>query len=186
MHVLQAHPTPRQQSVPAASVFTGWLPVPVLCKVWAPVRVRIHTDISVPVVSAGYACPSGTGVLSAITHGCGSPEEHCPAGSAVRTPTLPGFYALPTPDGLYFNAVMCEAGRLCTGGIARLCPAGRYGSAPGMTAAECAGNCSAGYYCPAGSVSPTQTNCSDGPGSFCPQVSSFSLGAPSAVTLSYA
>ncbi len=128
--------------------------------------------------AAGYVCPTGTGVLSALLHGCGSPEEHCPAGSSVRTPTPPGFHALATADGLYFNVSVCERGRFCIGGVFRLCPAGRYGSALGVAVVECTGNCSAGFYCPAGSVSQVQANCADGPGSFCPEVRPLSVCAP--------
>jgi hypothetical protein len=39
-----------------------------------------------------------------------------------------------------------------------------------LTSADCSGNCSAGHYCPAGAVSRTQLNCSDGPRHYCAEV----------------
>ena len=77
----------------------------------------------------------------------------------------------------------CQAGSHCTGDGARVaCPAGRFGSATGLstpacsgdcspghygsgtgyTAATCAGTCTAAYYCPSGSVSAQQVPCPAG------------------------
>jgi len=36
------------------------------------------------------------------------------------------------------------------------CPGGTYGDTAGLATSACAGPCAAGYYCPPGSVSPTQ------------------------------
>jgi hypothetical protein len=119
---------------------------------------------------AGYACTNGTGVLSAEVHGCGNASHYCPAGSATPIPTPLGSYALSTPSGLFFNATRCEPGRFCAGGTATPCRRGRFGSEPGLTSADCSGNCSAGHYCPAGAVSRTQLNCSDGPVYYCAEV----------------
>ncbi len=119
---------------------------------------------------AGFACANGTGVLSAEVHGCGNASHYCPAGSAAPASTPPGYYALPTPSGLFLNATRCEPGRFCAGGIATPCRPGRFGSEPGLTSADCAGNCSAGHYCPAGAVSRTQLSCSDGPRHYCAEV----------------
>jgi hypothetical protein len=127
------------------------------------------------VPSTGYACSNGTGVLSADTHGCRSSSQFCPTRSTVRTPTPSGFYANPTPSGLFFNATQCESGRFCTAGVAWECPAGRYGAAAGLLSSACSGVCSAGYHCPAGSSTPTQRNCSDGPTFFCLEVRSRGL-----------
>jgi hypothetical protein len=133
---------------------------------------------------AGYACSNGTGVLSADTHGCSSATLYCPLGSTTPTPTPSGFYASPTPSGLFFNATQCEVGRYCVGGAARACPAGRYGALRGLTSELCTGNCSAGYYCPAGSTSPTQLNCSDGPAYFCAEVSGSMRGVVTVTSVS--
>jgi hypothetical protein len=119
---------------------------------------------------SGYACGNGTGVLSSGVHGCADPTAFCPVGSWERTPTPPGFFANPTPIGLYFNATRCAPGQYCVGGVAGPCPAGRYGTAPGLTNASCSGACRAGYLCPAGSTSATAYNCSEGPGFYCQEV----------------
>jgi hypothetical protein len=56
----------------------------------------------------------------------------------------------------------------------RLCPAGRFGEAPGLTSAACSGECLLGYECPAGSVVATASvcpvgfYCSGGPKQACP------------------
>lgn len=42
------------------------------------------------------------------------------------------------------------------------CPAGSYGTTAGSTSATCDGNCTMGYYCIAGSTSPTQFICPAG------------------------
>jgi hypothetical protein len=118
----------------------------------------------------GFACANGTGVLFADAHGCGVATHYCPAGSVTPRPTPSGFYAMPTPSGLFFNASRCEPGRFCVGGVARACPSGRFGDESGLTSEGCSGNCSAGYFCPASSVSRTQRNCSDGPSYYCAEV----------------
>jgi protocatechuate 3,4-dioxygenase beta subunit len=53
------------------------------------------------------------------------------------------------------------------------CAAGRYGARTNMYSNYCSGKCQAGYYCPAGSTSPTQRECG-GIDVFCPEGS----GAP--------
>ncbi len=121
-------------------------------------------------LATGYACPAGTGVLSAAVEGCGSPLEYCPEGSATRSATPTGYYAVATLLGLYYNATQCEPGQFCIGGVAKLCPAGRFGTVPGHVDPDCEGNCSAGFFCNAGSTSQTQDDCSFGPGYYCPAV----------------
>jgi hypothetical protein len=118
----------------------------------------------------GYACANGTGVLSAAAHGCGVPTHYCPAGSTLPSPTPDGFFAIPTASGLFFNASRCQPGQFCAGGVASACPPGRFGDGPGLTSADCSGTCSAGYFCPAGSVSHRQLNCSSGPAYYCGEV----------------
>lgn len=66
------------------------------------------------------------------------------------------------------------------------CPPGRYGSVKLETKSTCSGECEPGYYCPAGSISPTQNSCLSY-NLYCPAGSShpkqvdpgyYSIGAP--------
>ena len=120
------------------------------------------------VVHTGYFCPTGTGVLSSINY-CSSPTTYCPLGSANVSLTAVGYYAVAKPGQLYFNESLCEPGRYCIGGVAQSCTAGRYGVDWGSTNASCTGVCRAGYYCPAGSTSPTQQPCGSVT-AYCPEV----------------
>lgn len=63
------------------------------------------------------------------------------------------------------------------GGILQQCPSGRYGASEGMTSPQCTGECYAGFYCPSGSVSPTQFECG-GPEVFCPSGSAWPTVRP--------
>jgi hypothetical protein len=117
---------------------------------------------------AGFSCPAGTGILNA-SHFCSLTSSYCPLGSAAPLTTPVGSYAVPTPEGLYFNATVCEPGRYCIGGVATPCPAGRYGDQPEDRLATCVGNCSQGYFCSGGSVRPDQQPCGS-EGVFCPAV----------------
>jgi hypothetical protein len=51
--------------------------------------------------------------------------------------------------------------------LRRLCPAGTFGSSPGLDSPVCDGLCSEGYYCEQGSADPEQNDCG-GVGVFCP------------------
>ena len=62
--------------------------------------------------------------------------------------------------------------------LPQLCPAGVYGGDAGLASPSCLGPCSAGYYCPAGSVNATTAPCG-GVTLYCPSNS----GAPVAVPL---
>ena len=117
---------------------------------------------------AGNICPTGTGVLTTINY-CSSPTTYCPLGSSTYSYTDAGYYAVATLGRLYKNECLCEAGRYCVAGVASACPAGRYGDDTGSTNASCVGVCSAGFYCPAGSTSPTQQPCGS-ESVYCPQV----------------
>lgn len=50
----------------------------------------------------------------------------------------------------------CEPGHFCVQGIRFPCPGGRFGASARETRSECQGECSAGWYCPEGSVSSNQ------------------------------
>jgi len=77
---------------------------------------------------------------------------------------------------------LCEPGYWCdeATGIRHLCPAGRFGSEPGMFSSHCSGLCSEGYFCKEGSTSEKQFKCG-GIGMFCPLGSS----APQSVHSGY-
>ncbi|OQR97987.1 hypothetical protein THRCLA_06800 [Thraustotheca clavata] len=63
------------------------------------------------------------------------------------------------PKGSYFNSTVAS----CV-----LCPAGTFGSMPGLTTCHCSGLCTAGFFCPMGSTISTQQMCG-GPNYFCPK-----------------
>lgn len=52
----------------------------------------------------------------------------------------------------------CPPGTTCVDGVARACPAGRWSGAAGESLAACS-PCFAGFYCPSGSIRPTQRLC---------------------------
>jgi hypothetical protein len=83
--------------------------------------------------------------------------------------TTTGYYAVATALGLYFNQSQCELGRYCIAGVAAPCAAGRYGVEMGMINASCTDVCDRGYFCAAGSWSPTQRECGAA-GYYCPTV----------------
>ena len=76
---------------------------------------------------------------------------------------------------LYDQGLCCYRG--CTHFPVALMPGGRYGSAEGLSTADCSGQCQQGYVCPAGSTSPRENQCGSveafcPPGSARPQVRS--------------
>jgi len=96
--------------------------------------------------------------------------SYCPVGSYSEAPCSASFYcpdptqSLLCPPGSYCELgvtapVMCPAGFWCPAGSAKStghpCPAGTYGTSPGLTTASCSDFCPLGHYCPAASTSPT-------------------------------
>jgi len=75
---------------------------------------------------------------------------YCPAGSTWHRGGQ-DTYTRRTSDKYTFAEVKDGGGGLP-------CPAGRWGG-EGMTTDKCEGLCAAGYFCPVGSISPTQTSC---------------------------
>ena len=81
---------------------------------------------------------------------------------------------------------IAPAGSYAWSGECYFCPSGRYvqaseaskrsryGDQEGLWTPECSGTCSPGYYCPVGSISPTQIECG-GPDKYCPGENSFPL-----------
>ena len=123
----------------------------------------------VSVAMAGYACRVGTGLL-AKSHECDLPSSYCPAGSSSPTPVPDGWYSVPTSTQLFFNISGCPVAEYCTGGVRQLCPPGRFGNATHLSAFNCSGPCTAGYYCDAGSANSTAAPCFHGPLRDCPEV----------------
>jgi hypothetical protein len=123
----------------------------------------------------GFFCAESTGNLS-VSEACTAPAFYCPAEVAAPLTTLDGFYSV-CVDGLVvaepvcIATAECVAGKYCTHGIARPCPAGRYGDTVRVTNASCSGVCSAGFYCPLGSTGPESLPCSATPDRYCPAAS---------------
>lgn len=125
---------------------------------------------------AGYFCTPrfspelGTmrGSVSATQQLCGGPSVICPAGSHTPTEVATGFYSTGgDSEQTRVSQTQCPSGSYCSQGVKRACPAGRFGSAPGLSSPECSGHCKAGFFCPEGSVSATETPCGL-PGTYCP------------------
>jgi hypothetical protein len=71
--------------------------------------------------------------------------------------------------------VLCQPGFYCTGGVRYMCDPGTYSlPAGGSTTQGCDGPCSAGYFCPPFSSSPTQFACGSA-AVYCPSLSSAPL-----------
>ena len=120
--------------------------------------------------SPGYYCPSGS---------CSATQNACPVGTFGSSSGL----SVATCSGLclagYFGGTAAQTANTCTG----LCDCGTFGSATGLsvstcsglcdagsfglpstvrTTSSCDGQCSMGFYCPAGSCSATQYACPAG------------------------
>mmetsp|Transcript_96744 Transcript_96744/g.276242 ORF Transcript_96744/g.276242 Transcript_96744/m.276242 type:complete len:250 (+) Transcript_96744:494-1243(+) len=101
---------------------------------------------------APYAYPTGT-YIGLSSEECSGPCKagyYCPAGSTWHRGGQ-DTYTRRTSDKYTFAEVKDGGGGLP-------CPAGRWGG-EGMTTDKCEGLCAAGYFCPVGSISPTQTSC---------------------------
>lgn len=125
--------------------------------------------------TTGTCCNTATGCYLAVGTSCGTNSYCNGAGGCI--PCTAGNYW----DG--FACVVCPAGHYCTGGTNKTpCPGGRYRSTTGgtaltscsycaagyygdpeygtgLTVSTCSGCCESGFYCPAGSTSPTQNRC---------------------------
>ena len=97
--------------------------------------------------SVGYACPNASTNATAVVCLAG---KYSTGGQGVCTNCSVGQYST-----VVANAVGCG-----------VCPAGRYGSTTGLSTQSCSGNCSAGYFCPAGSTNSTDSMCPAGTYSF--------------------
>lgn len=112
----------------------------------------------------GYFCAAGA--VTNTESRCGGPGFVCPVGSAAPEAVLPGFMSIGGSGSSTRTAsVPCIPGSFCVGGVAELCPSGRYGSSEGLSGDTCDGLCADGYECAAGSVSAFALSCR--PGHFC-------------------
>merc|ERR1712146_738684 len=108
----------------------------------------------------GYIC--STASPSKIQQECGtSAAVYCPEGSYENTTVPDGYYSVGADITIMHTIHACDPGYWCQKGVMRICAAGRY-SASGSSTEECDGLCDRGYYCPAGSTSPTQEDCPAG------------------------
>lgn len=92
---------------------------------------------------------------------CGNVSVYCPEGSSSPHVVPPAYYSVNGTDSTRSAIVHCPPGHYCTAGIKRPCVPGRY-STDGSATSECDGLCTAGYYCPEASTSPTQVSCPAG------------------------
>lgn len=110
----------------------------------------------------GYFCPPGS--TSATEVSCGGIEVFCPVGSAEPIPVFAGFYTIPEDDNVENRVaqVQCEKRHYCSQGERKQCPPGTFGGEVGLQKEACSGLCTPGYFCPAGSLSDTETPCPPG------------------------
>lgn len=133
--------------------------------------------------SAGYACPAGSPTATASSCAVGKYSEagaslctDCPEGTygavqGLATPLCTGLCAAGyacAPGSTNATAAACAQGKYSLAGAAACtsCPAGSYGETAALNTSACSGQCTAGYYCPSGSVNATAVVCPLG--SFCP------------------
>ena len=63
------------------------------------------------------------------------------------------------PFGACSGFKVCELGFFCLDGIRSPCPAGYFGDSQRLDSITCSGQCNAGYYCSAGSITRTSNPC---------------------------
>jgi hypothetical protein len=127
-------------------------------------------------------CPAGSECPPPSTGGtpC-SPGTYATEGQSSCSTCLEGYYCI--TGSTTAKGEVAQAGGALSPPAA--CNAGQYGVA-GATSAECTGPCSAGYYCPAGSSSPTAVECATAIGGgapllnevYCPDGSDLPLPVP--------
>ncbi|KAL3656443.1 hypothetical protein V7S43_018668 [Phytophthora oleae] len=121
--------------------------------------------------AAGYYCPQGSIVAQAVA--CASSSTFCPKGSALPTTTDRGYCAVAVDSAggvRWYSQRKAKPGEFAWRGTCYPCPAGTYGDEEMETRPTCSGSCTAGYYCPQGSSSPTQRQCGSA-AVYCPEAS---------------
>lgn len=107
----------------------------------------------------GYICDEAS--PSPTQRVCGGVSVYCPEGSYNTTEVPAGYYSVGHDYTTRQSIQACEPGYWCSGGVKRICSAGRY-SVSGSSTEECDGLCERGYWCAAGSSSATQHDCPAG------------------------
>lgn len=116
--------------------------------------------------TAGYACPAGS--TSPVQVPCDTLGSFCRTGTGEAAAVAAGYYGVLDATGsVYVDELPCAPGSFCSSALRSPCPAGRYGDAPLLNSSVCSGTCNAGYWCDAGSISPTQERCG-GAHVYCP------------------
>ncbi len=115
----------------------------------------------------GYYCNKASKVKD--ENECGGSHLFCPTGTGIPKHVHQGYYTIGKTSKTRYDERICELGTYCnhTTGLKTMCPAGRYGGVFGLYNDTCSGNCTAGYYCPVGSVAAQQEHCGN-PNYFCP------------------
>lgn len=92
---------------------------------------------------------------------CGDPGRYCPEGSWKPTIVDYGYYSIGGGnETTRTGQAIAPLGYYAENGILKKCRAGYYGAVKGLHQATCSGLCNIpGYYCPAGSFSPTMKAC---------------------------
>ena len=129
--------------------------------------VTVVSKSSSTVWKCGFGFTTNSGYSVSLTQ-CGQSTANC----------IAGYYC--DGNSLSTTANACPAGQYSLAGLAvcSLCAGGSFGAVPALTSPSCNGNCTAGYYCPPGSVSSTQIPCPTGQFS----LSGWSYCKPSPVT----
>ncbi len=108
----------------------------------------------------GYICSVAS--PSPTQQVCGTDASvYCPEGSYENITVPDGYYSVGHDITTRQSIQACDPGHWCSGGIQRICAAGRYSSS-GSSTEDCDGLCDRGYYCPEGSTSPAQEDCPAG------------------------
>jgi hypothetical protein len=108
----------------------------------------------------GYICDYAS--PSPSQYVCGNDASvYCPEGSYENITVPAGYYSVGHDITTRQSIQDCEPGYWCSGGVQRICAAGRY-SEHGSSTEECDGLCLAGWYCLEGSTNSTEYDCPAG------------------------
>jgi hypothetical protein len=94
---------------------------------------------------AGLYCPAGMDVVPTVLSNSCPAGQYCPQATTLPIDCPVGTYNPVTGGGYLINCTTCPAGSYCT-----------------QKSIVITGQCSPGYYCPAGSTGPTQVPCDPG------------------------
>ena len=105
---------------------------------------------------------------------CGDPSVYCPAGSAAPVLASLGYFTYhadlgqsPGSETIRTSQAICQPPFYCENGFSIPCAAGTYGNTTGLSSSQCSGLCLPGFFCPEGSISPTERACGNAT-FFCP------------------